>query len=162
MRLYDDLPASIWNAERWYADCLLDDDQRKWFTGRDFCARCQNAPRLWMGAVTAGKAITDARDSLPAVAEQLIYDAVGSESADAAMELLHRFAATELRHLGMMLSPRRCSPGYNDMPLTIQGKFFEALEMKEMDITLSENCFMTPEKSVTAFAPISTSEHKDN
>lgn len=153
---------TVIEVKKWFDDALETAGGEKWFTGRDFCARCQNAPRLWMGAVTAGKAITDARDSLPAVAEQLIYDAVGSESADAAMELLHRFAATELRHLGMMLSPRRCSPGYNDMPLTIQRKFFEVLEMREMDITLSENCFMTPEKSVTAFAPISTSEHKDN
>jgi hypothetical protein len=153
---------TVIGGTRWFDDGIETLSGEKWLLGKDFCARCRQCPRLWMGAVTAGKAVTDARDSRPAVAEQLIYDAVGSESADAAMEQLHRFAATELRRLGMMLAPRRCSPGYNDMPLAIQQRFFEVLDMAEMDVTLSENYFMTPEKSVTAFAAVSTSEYKDN
>ena len=145
-------------VRRWFDDGIETASGSSWNLGRDFCSRCQQCPFLWMGAVTAGKAVTDARDSRASVAEQLIYDAVGSESADAAMELLHRLAATELRPRGMQLAPRRYSPGYNDMPLAVQQRFFEVLDMAQMDITLSGNYFMTPEKSVTAFAAISTAE----
>ena len=49
----------------------------------------------------------------------------------------------------------RFSCGYGDLPLTLQRDIFAALSVtKYIGVTLSDNCFMTPTKSVTAIAGI--------
>lgn len=49
----------------------------------------------------------------------------------------------------------RFSCGYGDLPLTLQRDIFAALDVtKCLGITLSDNCFMTPSKSVTAIIGI--------
>lgn len=49
----------------------------------------------------------------------------------------------------------RFSCGFGDLPLTLQRDIFAALEVnKNLGITLSDNCFMTPTKSVTAIIGI--------
>ena len=46
----------------------------------------------------------------------------------------------------------RFSPGYGDVPLEIQRTVFQVLDVpRKLGVTLSETCFMTPAKSVTAF-----------
>ncbi|MDE5943769.1 MAG: Vitamin B12 dependent methionine synthase activation subunit [Clostridia bacterium] len=49
----------------------------------------------------------------------------------------------------------RFSCGYGDLPIELQKDIFVALNAtKNLGITLSENCFMTPTKSVTAIVGI--------
>lgn len=49
----------------------------------------------------------------------------------------------------------RFSCGYGDLPLTLQRDIFAALSVtKHLGITLSDDCFMTPTKSVTAIVGI--------
>lgn len=49
----------------------------------------------------------------------------------------------------------RFSCGYGDLPLTLQRDIFAALSVtKHLGIVLSDNCFMTPTKSVTAIIGI--------
>ena len=49
----------------------------------------------------------------------------------------------------------RFSCGYGDLPLTLQRDIFAALSVtKHIGITLSDDCFMTPTKSVTALVGI--------
>lgn len=49
----------------------------------------------------------------------------------------------------------RFSCGYGDLPLTLQRDIFAALSVeKYLGITLSDDCFMTPTKSVTAIVGI--------
>jgi hypothetical protein len=49
----------------------------------------------------------------------------------------------------------RFSCGYGDLPLTLQRDIFAALNVtKNLGITLSDNCFMTPTKSVTAIVGV--------
>ncbi|MDE6867996.1 MAG: Vitamin B12 dependent methionine synthase activation subunit [Clostridia bacterium] len=49
----------------------------------------------------------------------------------------------------------RFSCGYGDLPIELQRDIFTALNVtKNLGITLSENCFMTPTKSVTAIVGI--------
>ena len=53
---------------------------------------------------------------------------------------------------------QRFSPGYFDLDITEQKKFFELLELtKRIGITLTESCEMLPSKSVTAFIGIEDS-----
>lgn len=52
----------------------------------------------------------------------------------------------------------RFSPGYGDVPLSLQRDVLAALDaQRKLGITLSDTFFMTPCKSVTAFAGISGS-----
>lgn len=120
--------------------------------GEDFCTQYRNAGFLWCGAVTIGDRLTGWRDETDSIAASAIADAVGSECADAAMDALTRLARNELCRWGLWLSERRFSPGYGDMPLELQKFFYDKLNMVQMGIRLTENCFLFPEKSVTAFA----------
>ena len=124
--------------------------------GEDFCRTAQNASHLWCGAVTVGDKLTALRDELDSVSASAVYDAVGSECADAAMDMLYSLSRSELLRNRMVLSERRFSPGYGDMPLTLQKFFYSELDMAQMQVTLTENNFFIPEKSVTAFAFIHT------
>lgn len=53
------------------------------------------------------------------------------------------------------LNKARFSCGFGDLPLTLQRDIFAALNVtKRIGITLSDDCFMTPTKSVTAIVGI--------
>ena len=127
-------------------------DGNVFIPGADFARRCSNAAFIWCGAVTVGNAVLTKRDQLARVSQGAVYDAVAGECADAAMDALTRLARNELRRRGLGLSERRFSPGYGDMPLELQKFFYDKLNMAQMGIRLTENCFLFPEKSVTAFA----------
>ena len=120
--------------------------------GADFAAENPDISHLWYGAVTLGSALNEKIDSLTNVTEKAIFDAVGSECADAAMDLLFSMAKTVLRSSGITLAMRRYSPGYGDMPLKMQNFFFQKLQLSDLGIKMTETYFLTPEKSVTAFA----------
>ncbi|MBQ9787581.1 MAG: hypothetical protein IJW33_05380 [Lentisphaeria bacterium] len=122
--------------------------------GGDFARRCEKITHLWFGAVTIGNILADRAKKLESVSMQAIYDAVGSETADAAMESLVILAKSALLHRNLVPDPRRWSPGYGDMSLETQKFFFSALKLAELDMVLSDNFYMTPEKSVTAFAGV--------
>ena len=79
----------------------------------------------------------------------LVLDACSS----AAVEGWCNFVNARLAE-GETLRPR-FSPGYGDLPLTLQRDVLAALDaQKKLGITLSDTCFMTPTKSVTAFVGI--------
>ena len=119
--------------------------------GGDFC-NGRSATHLWCGAVTIGSALTEARDSLPELSAGAVYDAVGSECADAAMDMLFALSCSTLFRQGAVLDKRRFSPGYGDMPLELQNFFYNELKMEQMGVEITPNSFFVPEKTVTAFA----------
>lgn len=124
--------------------------------GKVFMQKWNNAAFLWCGAVTIGNALTAARDNLERVSESAVYDAVGSECADRAMDNLFSLSSSELLRQALVLSPHRFSPGYGDMPLELQKFLFHTLDMEQMGVVLNEHNYLIPEKSVTAFAFINT------
>lgn len=84
----------------------------------------------------------------------LVTDAVGSERVESLCELFVKERAQEYQKEGCFLTPR-FSPGYGDLPLTLQKEIFLALEPeKHLGLTLSERMLMWPCKSVTALAGI--------
>lgn len=108
---------------------------------------------------TAGSAITEASaesfrngDGTSAV----IYDAVGSETAEAAVDWINTYIARELRRRGEGLTPMRFSPGYGDFLLENQKQFFELLRLEDFGVKLTERYIFVPEKTVTAIAGIET------
>lgn len=122
--------------------------------GTKFASLCSGCTHLWFGAVTVGGEVTALRDNTSKISDAAVYDAAASETADAAMDMLHSLAGQTLRSRDLRLSSRRYSPGFGDMPLDIQRFFFDRLRLAELDMHLNENFFITPEKSVTAFAGI--------
>ena len=84
----------------------------------------------------------------PAIATML--QAFGSERVEA---LCDAFCADIEKEIGRKLRPR-FSPGYGDLPLDLQREIFSCLEPSKIGVTLTENLFMSPSKSVTAIIGI--------
>lgn len=122
--------------------------------GGKFAAKCSGITHLWLGAVTAGKAVAEAEEKCEDISARAIFDAVASETADAAMDSLVKTAARNLLAQGLSMDAKRYSPGYGDMPLEMQKIFFSQLHLEELKMVLNDNFYMIPEKSVTAFAAV--------
>lgn len=73
------------------------------------------------------------------------------------VDSINHMLKTEATSQGLFLHPRY-SPGYGDVPLTVQNIFFSLLPCTKIGLSLTDTLFMIPEKSVTAFIGI---EHKN-
>ncbi|MDD3117597.1 MAG: vitamin B12 dependent-methionine synthase activation domain-containing protein [Victivallales bacterium] len=127
------------------------------FASGGLAALVQDSHALWLAAVTVGAEISRAGAALAAAGDgtaAAIYDAVGSETADAAMDWLQRYQAAQLTRSGEKLTRRRFSPGYSDLGLEAQRDIFRLLHLEDFGMSLTDRLFMMPEKSVTAFAGI--------
>ena len=89
-------------------------------------------------------------------ASAVIYDAVGSETAEAAVDWINTYIARELQRRGESLTHMRFSPGYGDFLLENQKQFFELLKLADFGVKLTERYIFVPEKTVTAIAGIET------
>ena len=111
---------------------------------------------IFMG-VTVGKGIVNLAQEAVQTGDgssAIIYDAVGSETAEAAIDWLNRFLGSELRRKGKVLTPMRFSAGYGDFLLENQRFFYELLELKRFGVSLTDSCIFIPEKTVTAIAGV--------
>ena len=80
----------------------------------------------------------------------LCMQAIGSERAEALAEEVCKGLKAEYR----AMRPR-FSPGYGDLPLTTQRDIFTLLNcQKVMGVGLTEECLMTPSKSISAFVGV--------
>ena len=85
----------------------------------------------------------------------VIFDAVGSETAEAAIEWLNSYIGSGIKKKGESLTSMRFSPGYGDFKLQYQKLFYDLLQLNNMGVTLTERFILVPEKTVTALAGIS-------
>ena len=127
-------------------------------SGSRFAAMAKNASYIWFAAATVGAKVVAKRDSLQNVSDAVVYDAVAGEVADSTMDMVQKMASAELARIGMVLDKNRYSPGYGDMLLDEQKMIFSILDMQDMDLKLTDSCFIVPEKSVTAVAAVMTSK----
>lgn len=120
-------------------------------------AMLQNSQEVWLAATSVGRKISDLTEACFCAgdgAAAAVCDAVGSECADAAMDFLQNYAATQMKRSGRILADCRFSPGYGNWPLTAQKNFFQWLNLENLGLTLSNSLMLLPEKSVTALAGI--------
>ena len=76
----------------------------------------------------------------------LFFQAIGAQQIE---ELCDTFCSDLAKEHGP-LKPRY-SPGYGDLPLTVQKELFAVLDCpRKIGLTLNENMLMSPSKSVTA------------
>ena len=109
---------------------------------------------MLLGAVTVGCNIAELIARSSRIAEQAVFDAVGSECADQAIAMLMKIADNTLHRYGLTVAEKRFSVGYGGVSLAEQSRIFELLDLEAMGITLTGSFIMQPEKSVTAFAPV--------
>ena len=84
------------------------------------------------------------------MAEAVILDAIGSETADAVADRFHwHFLKNLATENGFSVTPR-FSPGYGDWPVSVQQGFLEVCGGEAIGISVNESSLMTPRKSVSA------------
>ncbi len=80
----------------------------------------------------------------------LLMQAYGAERVERLCELFCGEIRREAAEEGLKCTPRY-SPGFGDLPLTVQRDVFRLLECdRKIGISLNESLLMTPSKSVTA------------
>ena len=126
--------------------------------GSRFASMAKNAAFILFAAVTVGEKVVVERDRQLNVSDSVVYDAVAGEMADSTMDMMQKMASAELARIGMVLDKNRYSPGYGDMLLEEQKLMFSVLNMSEMNLKLTDSCFIVPEKSVTAVAAVMVSK----
>ena len=114
-------------------------------------------------AATAGFAfdreIARARVTSPLLA--LAYHAIGAERVEALCDAFCDFIAREAAGRGLKTRPRY-SPGYGDLPLSLQAEIASALGMEKLGIILESSMLMRPSKSVTALIGLYPESGSDN
>lgn len=87
-------------------------------------------------------------------ARALLMQALATAQVEALCDAFCREIRQEQARQGLFTLPR-FSPGYGDLPLTLQKDIFRILRCPEkIGLTLNESLLMSPSKSVTAFVGI--------
>ena len=112
-------------------------------------------------AATVGLAIDRliARYATLSPAKALFLQAVGAERIESLCNLFAADISAQKKRNGLFLRPR-FSPGYGDLPLTLQEDIFATLDChKHIGLTLNQSLIMSPTKSVTALIGVAR-QHK--
>ncbi len=90
------------------------------------------------------------KQSLLSQSKSVCLQAIGSERVESLCDTLNAELKEQYKKQGFLLKPR-FSPGYGDLPLSLQREIMPALDCaKLLGISLGENLMMSPSKSVTA------------
>lgn len=88
-------------------------------------------------------------------AKALIFQAIGAERIETLCDAFNEDMRQDLLNRGLYLRPR-FSPGYGDLPLSLQKDIFRVLDcQRKIGLTLNESLLMSPTKSVTAIIGVS-------
>ncbi|MGO4971091.1 vitamin B12 dependent-methionine synthase activation domain-containing protein [[Clostridium] aminophilum] len=91
------------------------------------------------------------RSEVTSILDAAIYQAAGAAMIEAYADAEVRNLADEAQKTGYTFRPRY-SPGYGDLPLSLQRDFSRLLDMEKWcGITLTDTLLMVPSKSITAF-----------
>ena len=117
---------------------------------RDLRKHLEGCGEILLFACTAG-AETDrriARAKLLSPARALLMHAIGAQQVESACDRLCSRLTAQFPDRQLT---DRYSPGYGDLPLSIQRDVMEALDCgRTIGVTLTDSLLMTPSKSVTA------------
>ena len=103
---------------------------------------------LFMASIGHGLDRLIARYSRTSPLRALLFNAIGTERVEALADSFVSYLEDKTE----MKAMPRFSPGYGDLPLSLQGEVFDVLKPeKHMGVFLSESFVMSPSKSVTAF-----------
>ena len=120
--------------------------------GEDIHTLLQDCETAVLFALTLGEEaeMLIRRAGLRSPTDALVLDACASAACEAACDKLQAMLEGQLCKNGLYPTDR-FSPGYGDLPLTVQKPLLELLDaQRRCGITLSPTLIMTPRKSVTA------------
>ena len=121
--------------------------------GRDLALHLQGCDVCVLMAVTLGSGVDLLlrRAQVRDVAVAVMLDAVASAAAETAADRAEQILRRDARSRGRWLTGR-FSPGYGDCPLSLQRDLVRLLDTpRRIGLSATENCLLTPRKSVTAF-----------
>lgn len=128
-------------------------------TGNDIWELLSGCAEAALMAVTLGPEIDRllAKNSISNMADAVIMDACASAAIENVANHFEEDLRKEVEKEGLYLSDR-FSPGYGDLPLSVQKKLCMALDTeRKIGLSLSPSMLMIPGKSVTAILGISNS-----
>ncbi len=120
--------------------------------GQDIHQLLRDCDRVVLFALTLGMSAEERihREGLRSPTAALILDACASAACEQACEELQTLLEGQLCADGLFPTDR-FSPGYGDLPLSVQKPLLELLDaQRRCGITLSDTLIMSPRKSVTA------------
>lgn len=92
----------------------------------------------------------------------LFFQAIGAERIETLCDVFSNDIHEQYKKLGKSISAR-FSPGYGDLPLSLQKDIFRALDCpRKIGLTLNDSLLMSPSKSVTAIIGIRDCITDDN
>ncbi len=132
--------------------------------GDDWCIESEklsfflkNSHAAILLAATAGNQVMEMISHLTdseKMGDVVVFDAVGSESADYALQHIHRHISKQVLMHGECITSARFSPGYGDLSLHVQKDIHTILQLKTLGIDITDTYILQPEKSVIAIAGI--------
>ena len=128
-----------------------------YFESKNLFKFLENSNEICILATTAGEKIVQYRDRLAKNNDMFnatIADAVGSEMVEAYTDYIHSFIQKEISKYSKKLTKNRYSPGYGDLPLSYQKEIDKILNLNSINVKVSKNFILYPEKSITAFIGI--------
>lgn len=102
------------------------------------------------------------RASIGSITESVIYQAAGAEMIESYCDIINGNLREDVLREGLYLRPR-FSPGYGDLPLTLQPEIISVLDAeREIGLHLTRSLVMAPSKSVTAIIGITGEPQKNH
>lgn len=121
-------------------------------TGKDIWRHLAKAEKVALLAVTLGTEIEQVirRYEITELTRGLVLDAACTEYIEKVCDLAQTDIAQNAEKLGFAIN-QRFSPGYGDLPLSLQPTFLNSLQAgQRLGITVTADFLMIPRKSVTA------------
>ena len=120
--------------------------------GADIATHIKGCYQVSLMVCTIGGALHDVVEELlknGEVAKATILDAVGSEAVEALADTVTNIIKQNAKAERATITSR-FSPGYGDWDIHEQKQLLTVLEAKKIGITITKQCLMVPEKSITA------------
>ena len=127
-------------------------------SSKDLSANLRDCCGVYLMAVTLGPGPDRLvrRASVGRMSRAVIYQAAAAAMTEVWCDRINERIRREAGQDGLYTRPR-FSPGYGDLPLSLQREISRILNMpKEIGVSLTDTMLMTPSKSVTALIGVSS------
>ena len=122
------------------------------FSSKDLFKNLKGCKEIILFAATIGLPFDRllAKYSRLSPADAIILQAIGTERIEALADAFEKDLEPQLISEQLRMRPR-FSPGYGDLPLSLQREIFQSLNCKKnIGVALNSQMLMTPSKSITA------------
>ena len=127
-------------------------------SSKDLLANLKNCSGIYLMAVTLGPGpdMLIRRAGVGRMSRAVVYQAAAAAMTEVWCDEINERIRQEAAREGLYTRPRY-SPGYGDLPLSLQKDISRILNMpKEIGVSLTETMLMVPSKSVTALIGVSS------